>query len=321
MSIESLTRIDLNLLVILQVLLEEQSVTRAAHRLNVSQSALSKSLTRLRNSLHDPLFSRTAYGLKPTAHALQIKQQLPNLLQNIYQLTQAPSFEPETSNRRFSISMLESAYAALLPSYIGSVLQQAPNIRVDTLSWSKNSIQELQQGNIDFGITALDLSDKEALILDKLADDIEHSQLLIDRQVCLVNEKHAVLSEVEKNAWNMESYLTHNHLQVRCEGKEWWKLDYFLASQNKQRNIICTLPDFYGAVSVCAHSELIFTVPSSFVSHAQKLYPLKEVPLPFSFSQMAYVLLWHQRNNEEPGHKWLRDMICSSIHKHNSDST
>ncbi|NQZ25425.1 MAG: LysR family transcriptional regulator [Colwellia sp.] len=317
MKIESLTRIDLNLLVILQVLLEEQSVTRAAHRLNVSQSALSKSLARLRSSLNDPLFSRTAYGLKPTAHALQIKQQLPNLLQHIYQLTQAPSFEPKTSNRRFSISMLESAYAALLPSYIGPVLQQAPNICLDTLSWSKNSIQELQQGSIDFGITALELSDDGTLNLDKLADDIDYSLLLNDQHVCLVNDRHPVLADVEKNVWSMESYLAHNHLQVRCEGKEWWELDYFLASQNKQRNIICTLPDFYGAASVCAHSDLIFTLPSSFVSHAQKLYPLKEISLPIDFSRIAYVLLWHQRNNEEPGHKWLRDMICKSINKHN----
>jgi len=76
-----------------------------------------------------------------------------------------------------------------------------------------------------------------------------------------------------------------------------------------------TLPDFYGAASVCAHSDLIFTLPSSFVPHAQKLYALKQIPLPFEFYEMAYALLWHHRNTDEPGHKWVREIICSSVAK------
>ncbi|WP_022940160.1 LysR family transcriptional regulator [Psychromonas hadalis] len=313
MNIDNLTRIDLNLLVILQVLLEEQSVTRAASRLHLSQSALSKSLTRLRNSLQDPLFTRTAHGLKPTAHALQLKKQLPDLLQTLYQLTQAPSFEPLTSERHFSISMVESAYATLLPYYIGPLLQQAPNVRLDVFGWSQNSMLDLQQGKVDFGITGRDLTDDRRLQVDKLPEGIAYSTLFHDQQICLVHASHPILKMVEQGHWNLNSYLAQNHVQVRCEGNEWWALDYYLASQNKQRNIISTLPDFYGAASVCAYSDLIFTLPSSFVPHAQKLYPLKQIPLPFDFAPMAYVLLWHQRNNDEPGHKWIREMICNSV--------
>lgn len=94
MQLDKLTRIDLNLLVVLQVLLEEQSVTRAAVRLNLSQSALSKSLSRLRETLGDPLFSRTAHGLKPTAHALALAERLPGVLQALNQLVMPPSFDP-----------------------------------------------------------------------------------------------------------------------------------------------------------------------------------------------------------------------------------
>ena len=109
MNLDNLAKIDLNLLVILQILLEEESVTRAANRLHLSQSALSKSLNRLRDTLGDPLFLRTAHGLKPTAHALQLKSQLPTILQGLYQISQAPSFTPATSHRQFSFAMLESA--------------------------------------------------------------------------------------------------------------------------------------------------------------------------------------------------------------------
>lgn len=313
MNIDKLARIDLNLLVILQVLLEEESVTRAAARLNLSQSALSKSLTRLRTSLQDPLFSRTAHGLKPTAHALQLQQQLPNLLQGLYQLTQAPSFDPANSERHFSISMVESAYATLLPYYIGPLLQQAPNVRLDTFGWTESSMQALQQGKVDFGITGRDLSDDSRLQINKLPDGIACSTLFSDQQICLVREGHPILKMVAQGNWNLASYLQQNHVQVRCEGNEWWALDYYLASKNSHRKIISTLPDFYGAASVCAYSDLVFTLPSSFVPHAQKLYALKQIPLPFEFSPMAYVLLWHERNNAEPGHKWIRETICHSV--------
>ncbi len=313
MNIDKLMRIDLNLLVVLQVLLEEESVTRAAVRLNLSQSALSKSLNRLRISLQDPLFSRTAHGLKPTAHALQLQQKLPSLLQNLYQLTQAPSFDPSSSDRHFSISMLESAYATLLPYFIGPLLKQASHVHLDILSWMENSMQSLQQGKVDFGITGIDFYDDPRLKTEILPDGIAHTILFHDQQTCLVNENHPVLESIKKGHWDIDSYLQYNHIQVSCEGNKWWAIDYFLEKQGKQRTIISTLPDFYGGASVCAHSDLIFTLPSSFVPHAQKLYPLKQIPLPFSFSEMAYVLLWHQRNSDEPGHKWIREMICNSV--------
>jgi DNA-binding transcriptional LysR family regulator len=313
MNIDKLMRIDLNLLVVLQVLLEEESVTRAAVRLNLSQSALSKSLTRLRTSLQDPLFTRTAHGLKPTTHALQLQQTLPNLLQGLYQLTQAPSFDPASSDRHFSISMLESAYATLLPSFIAPLLKQAKHLHIDVLNWKEGSIQALQQGKVDFGITGIDFYDDQRLKTQNLPDGINHSILFNDHQTCLVNEHHPVLKEVENGTWNMESYLQHSHLQVCCEGDKWWAIDYFLEKQGKQRKIISTLPDFYGGASVCAHSDLIFTLPSNFVPHAKKLYSLKQIPLPFEFNEMAYALLWHQRNSDEPGHKWIRELICNSV--------
>ena len=313
MNIDKLTRIDLNLLVLLQVLLEEKSVTRAAARLHLSQSALSKSLSRLRTSLQDPLFTRTPYGLKPTVHALQLQQQLPSLLQGLYQLTQAPSFDPTTSDRHFSINMLESAYATLLPYFIGPLLQQASHIHLNILNWGKESMQALQQGKVDFGITGIDFYDDQRLQTQTLPEGIEHRILFHDQQTCLVHHNHPLLEEVKNGTWNINSYLQYNHLQVCCEGNKWWAIDYYLEKQGKQRNIMSTLPDFYGGASVCAHSDLIFTLPSSFVAHAQKLYPLKQIPLPFKFPEMAYALLWHQRNTGELGHQWVREMICNSV--------
>ncbi|WP_028763642.1 LysR substrate-binding domain-containing protein [Shewanella colwelliana] len=313
MNLDNLARIDLNLLVMLQVLLEERSVTRAASRLHVSQSALSKSLNRLRDTLGDPLFIRTTHGLKPTAHAVQLSAQLPNMLQGLYQLTQPPSFVPASSTRQFSFSMVESAYETLIPYFIGPLLNNAPNLRLDSYLWMEKSLPALQQGQIDFGITGRDLNPQSDLIIDRLPEGIAHQTLFKDHQVCLVRDDHPILAAINGGRWDLETYLEMSHVQVRCEGNEWWALDYHLANLGHRRRLSTTVPDFYGAASVCAHSDLIFTLPSSFAGHAQKLYPLIELPLPMAFSPLAYVLLWHERNNDEPGHKWIRETICKSV--------
>ncbi|WP_019615787.1 LysR substrate-binding domain-containing protein [Psychromonas ossibalaenae] len=312
MNIDKLARIDLNLLVILQILLEEESVTRAASRLHLSQSALSKSLNRLRDTLDDPLFLRSAHGLKPTTHALQLKSQLPGILQGLYQVTLPPGFTPSSSHRQFSFAMVESAYDTLLPYYIGPLLRQAPNITLNSYGWTEKSMQGLQQGQIDLGITARDLHPTSDFRLNNLPDGITQTTLFTDKQICLVRQNHPILEVLKTEPWDLDKYLHMSHVQIRCEGNDWWALDYHLAESGRHRQISTTLPDFYGAVSACAHSDLIVTLPSSFVAHAQRLYPLVQLPLPIEFSPLAYVLLWHKRNNDEPGHKWLRETICET---------
>ncbi|MGS0676572.1 LysR substrate-binding domain-containing protein [Shewanella sp. 0m-4] len=313
MKLENLARIDLNLLVILQVLLEEQSVTRAANRLHVSQSALSKSLHRLRETLGDPLFLRTAHGLKPTAHAVQLGKMLPQCLQGLHQLTLPPSFTPHNSTRQFSFAMVESAYETLIPYFIGTLLNRAPNLKLNSFVWTENSIQAIQQGQIDFGISGRELHPQAAFQVDRLPEGIAHQTLFTDHQVCLVRQDHPILSTIAAGHWDLDIYLEMSHVQVRCEGNDWWALDYHLADLGHHRRLSTTVPDFYGAASVCAHSDLIFTLPASFAKHAKKLYSLVELPLPFEFIPLAYVLLWHERNADEPGHKWVKEIICESV--------
>jgi len=315
MNLDNLARIDLNLLVILQVLLEEQSVTRAAHRLHVSQSAVSKSLNRLRETLDDPLFQRTAHGLKPTVHADALRKKLPLVLQNLYQLTQPPTFHPADSNRHFSFSMVESAYETLIPYFIGPLLQQAPLIKLDSYVWTEKSMQDLQQGQIDFGIAGRDVQPHTNVNIEQVPEGIECQTLFSDQQVCLVRKDHPILQIIAAGGWDQDHYLNMSHVQVRCEGNEWWALDYHLADLGLHRHLSTTVPDFYGAVSVCANTDLILTLPSSFAYQAQKLYSLVAIPLPFKFMPMAYVFLWHQRNNQEPGHQWFRNIIFSSVEK------
>lgn len=313
MNLDSLAKVDLNLLVILQVLLEERSVTRAANRLHLSQSALSKSLNRLRDMLGDPLFQRTAHGLKPTAHALVLGSKLPSTLQGLYQLTQPPTFSPETSSRHFSFATQESVYETLLPHFFGPLLNQAPKLKLHAYLWNEHSIQDLQQGQIDFAVAGRDLLPLSDVQINRLPEGIMHQTLFTDYQVCIVRENHPILEVYERDEWQLEHYLALAHLQVRCENRDWWALDYHLAELGHHRELSTIVPDFYSAASIAAHTDLIFTVPSKFAQHAKKLYPVKELPLPIDFSSFAYVLLWHQRDNDDLGHTWIRDTIASCV--------
>ena len=135
MQIEKLARIDLNLLVCLKVLIEELSVTRAAARLCLSQSAVSKSLAKLREQFDDPLFVRTSYGLNATPKALFLKPKLDVLVNQLELLTQPAHFSPQSSEYRFQIAAVESVYPLIMPYFLPTIFRHGPHLSISTHAW------------------------------------------------------------------------------------------------------------------------------------------------------------------------------------------
>lgn len=162
MNIEKLARIDLNLLVCFKVLIEELNVTRAAHRLCLSQSAVSKSLAKLRNQFEDPLFIRHAHGLKLTPKVQFLKPKLDVLINQLEQLTQPEEFSPSSSDYRYQIAAVESVYPLILPHFLPQIFKQAPSVTISTHAWSEETFRQLQRGEIDLGITGKDIDINDA---------------------------------------------------------------------------------------------------------------------------------------------------------------
>ena len=133
MSISELSAADLNLLPVLQVLLEERNVTRAAGRLNLTQPAISRNLARLRQLFSDPLFTRTPKGLMPTPRAEAIYLQLQRSLQDISQLIKPADFVPETATNSFRLATTDYGTQVLLPSVIGRLNREAPGINLEII--------------------------------------------------------------------------------------------------------------------------------------------------------------------------------------------
>lgn len=305
MNIEKLARLDLNLLVCLRVLIEELNVTRAAHRLCLSQSAVSKNLAKLRIQFDDPLFVRHAHGLKPTPKALFLKPKLEILINQLEQLTQPEEFSPSSSDYRYQIAAVESVYPLILPHFLPQIFNRAPGVTISTHAWSDDTFRQIQRGEIDLGITGKDIDINDAKLTMLPPSDICEQEIYRDNQMCLVRKEHPALGQI----WNLDNFLAQRHVQVRCDGNERWLLDYRLADIGKERDIAITVPDFNSAASLCSYTDFVFTAPSHFVKLASKQLDLTVLPLPMEFPPMAYTLFWHRDRENDPALSWLRQII------------
>ncbi len=307
MSLTTLLRADLNLLICLHVLLEEQNVTRAATRLHLSQSAVSKNLGKLREWFDDPLFTRTSHGLQPTFRARHMQEALQAILGDIDKLTLPPQFDPKVSSRRYKMALVESIYPLALPHFISDMFSLGPNLTLDTQQWSSHSFQRMLNGDIDFGITGKDIHPKDAELTMLPPKGIASHELYRDYQCCLVRPDHPVLNE----EWNLDAYLRQRHVQARCgvDGNDRWLLDFKLAEENQFRDIAICVADFNSAASIATHTDLVFTSPRHFGDLIAKQLNLVILPLPYPLPPMAYTLFWKADQESDPAHCWLRSLI------------
>ena len=155
---EQLIQYDIKLLVALQVLLEEESVSRAADRLSVTQSAMSKMLAKLNAPFDDELFLRTSYGIQPSERAIALKPPLTEVLECISALTSPPKFKAEQCTRTFRISLMDHLAIKVMPGLIKKLSRQAPEVRIKTVPWSRSSLDELAQGQLDLAINLIDVN-------------------------------------------------------------------------------------------------------------------------------------------------------------------
>jgi DNA-binding transcriptional LysR family regulator len=308
MSIEAIARMDLSLLVCLKVLTEERSVTRAAHRLCLSQSSVSKSLARLRNLFDDPLFIRSSHGLRPTPKTLFLKPKLDSLITQLESISEPETFSPASSTHQFDIALVESCYSLILPHFVPALFTQAPSIRLKTHNWDSDTFIGLQYGQLDMGIKGRDITQPVYSQPQEIPPDIRFTEIYRDEQVCLVREGHPVLKE----KWDLSTYLTMRHIQATCDGSERWLLDHDLADKGLERDIAMLVPDFNSAVSLCSYTDFIFTVPKHFAHMVAENHKLRLLPLPTALPPFAYTLFWNKHRENEAAICWIKDLIIKN---------
>ncbi|WP_153447818.1 LysR family transcriptional regulator [Vibrio algicola] len=295
MELEDIYRRDLNLLVALRILIEEGSVSKAAVRLNLSQSAMSRILARLRLLLDDPLFTRQGQSLIPTQKALDFNRSLATPLENLRDLLSPQDFAPQACQQKFTIAATDYATQTILPFALPRIYQEAPDIRLE--------LMPLQHGQLTQQLTTqgADL----AICRPTYAVAPLHSEVLGKVSVfCLVSKSHPL---AEKTL-TLEDYLNARHAMIAISDGVKALIDDALAEQPELKLVLRSY-HLEAALAIINTVPLIITVPADLAYLVAKRYNLIIKTLPFRLEPFDYSMIWHDRCHHSPAQEWLRKVV------------
>ncbi|MFC5695791.1 LysR family transcriptional regulator [Pseudomonas sp. GCM10022186] len=293
-----LRRIDLNLLVILDALLAEQHVTRAAERLHLSQPAVSHALGRLRDLLGDPLLVRSGGSLVPTPRALELQRPLVETLARIQALLAPTGFDPTSTQRSFRLAMSDYGAACLLPSLTRMLRHEAPGIDLAISQGSREAmLDQLQNGEIDLA----------AGVFPELPESLRSTCLFEEDFTCLLDRS----SLPATGDLDLATYLARPHVLVETRGGGAAEIERALTRIRERRRIAVRLPHWSVAPQLIAGTDLILTVATRVLRDIEH-DGLAIVPPPFELPGFSFDLAWHQRSTGDPALAWLRAQVLAA---------
>ncbi|WP_248738059.1 LysR family transcriptional regulator [Pseudomonas sp. MWU12-2029] len=298
-QMNDLRRIDLNLLVILDALLGEQHVTRAAERLHLSQPAVSHALARLRDLLGDPLLVRAGAGLVPTARALELVAPLAEALAQVQSLLAPNTFDPASARRTFRLAMSDYGAAIILPGLIRTLRAEAPGIDLQISHASREGMVEgLLNGDIDLA----------AGVLPELPGELCSTPLFEERYVCLLDRQ----SLPAEGVLDMPTYLSRPHVLLEMRGSGTPEIERTLTALRERRRVAVSLPHWSVAPQFISGTDLILTVASRALNDVDD-DSLIIVPPPFEIAPFTFVSAWHKRRGGDQALNWLNRRIGEGI--------
>jgi DNA-binding transcriptional LysR family regulator len=280
-------------------LLTERSVTRAAARIGLGQSAMSHNLGRLRLLFGDELLTRAADGMRPTPRALALADPVRVTLAQIQAaVLQREAFDPSTAERTFRIGLADSIEVAIIPGLLARLRSLAPSVSLRLRSINRLTIlEELDTGKLDLGIGVFDLG------------QVHHKRraLYTDSFLCLFNPSQLNFS----TPITLEDYLSVPHVLTSITDDAHGAVDEALAKFKLKRTIALTTPGFLAVPFVVRRAPVITTMPSRLARYFADAFGLATSPTPIELPTFAISLLWHASFDHDPGHVWLRQAVAS----------
>lgn len=296
------TDIDLNLLRVLDALLDNGSVAGAAKALHLSPPAVSRSLARLRSVIGDPLFVRAGRSLVPTDVANGLREPARRALEAaVAVLSPTPSSDPAEIKRRFVICADDAIVAELALPLITRVRSTARGVEIDFIRDDRDTIARFRSGAIDLRI---DPHVEEH-------NDIHSEVILTDRFVAAVRRDHPLLG----GRMTATRYAEANHLTVSPRGKRDGPIDHALAELGLTRRHVTTVTSFVVAAHLVAATDLVGSLPHSLVALMSRTLPITAVDIPVFTPDFGLSLIWHERNQHDAAHQWLRQQILESFNE------
>ena len=305
---KKLNRIDMNLLVYLEVLLREKSVTRAAQHLGISQPAMSNGLRRLRELLGDPLLVRTSGGMSPTGRAQELEPLIRDALRQLeIALATGHDFDPKESRRVFRIMASDYTESTLIPPLLRRMREDAPGITLDIMTPSDVSYTDVEQGKIDMVINRF----------TSLPQSFHQITVWSDHFCCMMSPDNPIAKD-----FNLRSYMDSQHVWVSKTGfgvgvgvnpddvQRLGFVDEVLGSLGEKRQIRVFTRHYQAAVLMAEVDDLVVTIPSR-LAHLQRNNPNIVVKAPpFDMPPLTLKMVWSPLLHHDPAHKWMRGLVA-----------
>lgn len=285
---------NLNLLPSLQALLQEKNVSRAASRIGMTQSAMSRSLARLRKELDDPLMVRINNQYQLTSRAEKLLLKLNQILPDVIEFWQTENFDLNNTKQNIHVAGTDMD-TVFVRERINRIQKQAPDLRLSIRSNSPSMVDDLLSGEIDLLFTAIE--DERAGLYRK--------HVTSESYVAVVRRN----SQLTEKSLDLENYLQHRHGMFSFVEPTRVKVDDALSSKGLTRNITLSLPTFSQIPPFLVDSDLIFSLPKSFAEYLSEYFPIKMLPLPFDVEPLIIYLYWHQRKHSSKLHRWVREQL------------
>ena len=294
--------IDLNLLVALDALLAERSVSRAAVRLHLSQPAASALLARLRELFGDPLLLRSARGMLPTPRALELLGPVRRVLDEIDAIVQPKAaFDAASAKQTFTLSASDYVEYTLLPTLVDYLEHKAPGVRLEVRPLDLQLVaKQMENGDVDLCITGL----------QNAPAGLHVRPLYTERIVSVVRRNHPGVGA----RLTLDIFCSLEHIQVSVRGS-WFsnRIDEALTAVGRKRRARLAVPHFLLIPEIVARSDMISALPERLARGYAKRLRIFEPPLDLQGFTVGEI--WHERNQRDPAQQWLRDLLLTLAEK------
>ncbi|MDE2394369.1 MAG: LysR family transcriptional regulator [Burkholderiales bacterium] len=301
--------LDLNLLRVFDTLMAEGSLTRAAEVLSITQPAASHALKRLHDAVGEPLFTRTATGMKPSARAESLWPQVRVALAALRQALVPEEFDAQRDPASFRVAMVDANAALLAPRLVAALETRhadAVALRILPLA-TRDPRPMLRDGEADLAIGHFPDA-VAAIAADAEQARERHLRLDETRYVCAMRRGHPLAS----GELTLDAYCAARHLLVSVSGRGHGLVDEALASLGRQRRVVLSVNQFFTAGEVIQRSDLLMVLPTAFIGATGNAERIAVQPLPFELAPVTVEMVWPRRQDGDPAHRWLRELVLEA---------
>jgi DNA-binding transcriptional LysR family regulator len=303
--------LDLNLLRVFDEVMAERSLTKAAHNLALTQPAVSNAMRRLRETLGDDLVRRSGQGLEPTPRANALWPAVREALRQLQETLTPSPFDAATSNATFVLAMADATASALIPGLLNIAQREAPSVCLRVIPLSTRDprrLLDMAEADLAIGLFPSVLADLTASAQSGGAVNFSHQRLYDGEYVCVMRSSNPLA----RGSLTLDRFCAARHMLVSFSGRPYGFVDEALTALQRQRRIVLTVNQFFTAGRVVAQSDLLTVLPRHFVRAADVSNDLVIRTLPFDVPVVHVDVVWHNREQHNSAHQWLRSAVVAS---------